>query len=62
LGQQAWAELRANLVGRIDNLGCDVIGFHDPDFLAQSRGGRRERQNKNLRSEGESLGGGALIP
>jgi hypothetical protein len=43
-----WAESRVNLAGRIHHLGCGVIGFHEPDFLAQSRGGRRERQNKNL--------------
>jgi len=44
--QQAWAKLGVNLVGGIHNLRCDLVGFHDPDFLAQSRGARRERQAK----------------
>jgi hypothetical protein len=35
-----------NLAGGIDNLRCDLVGFHDSDFLAQSRGARRERQKK----------------
>jgi len=44
--QQSWAKLRVNLEGCIHNLSCDLVGFHEPDFLAQSRGGRRERQMK----------------
>jgi len=35
--QQAWAKFNVNLVGGIHNLRCDFVGFHDSDFLAQSR-------------------------
>ena len=31
---------------KMRNVRCDLVGFHDSDFLAQSRGARRERPTK----------------
>jgi hypothetical protein len=44
--QQTRSKMSVNLVGGDHNLSCDLVGCHDSDFLAQSRGGRRERQRK----------------
>jgi hypothetical protein len=43
---QARVKLGMDLVSGIKNLCCDLVEFHNPDFLAQSRGVRRERQTK----------------
>jgi hypothetical protein len=42
--QQAWAQTGVNLVEGIHHMRCDLVALHDSDFLAQSRGARRERQ------------------